>query len=222
MKKEKKNILEFLRSLFRKEEPTLTTLPDTPSAATVERLINRTLDPSSPADLSDTDSDGEEKSAASVGKGNGSDKKKADNKQDPGDKNPENNDADKKDADKKKESCPYATKRAIVESIAEIRRFAAEHKLAASVLKALLALLAEIALGALRGKISRQVLETLLHAINYELDMEEAFRKGHEDGRKKLIEERYPSDDDGLPHINGTLLRPDTTSIFDVAAEARR
>lgn len=196
MKKEKKNILEFLRSLFRKEASELVTLPETPSAGTVERLINRTIDPSSSTGRSDIESDGREDSDAS--------------------------DEKNKDSDKKKESCPYATKRAIVESIAEIRRFAGEHKLAASVLKALLALLAEIALGALRGKISRQVLETLLHAINYELDMEEAFRKGHEDGRKKLIEERYPSDDDGLPHINGTLLRPDTTSIFDVAAEARR
>lgn len=203
MKKEKKNILEFLRSLFRKEAPELVTLPETPSAGTVERLINRTIDPSSSTGRSDIESDGREDSDASDEKN-----KDADN--------------DNKDSDKKKESCPYATKRAIVESIAEIRRFAGEHKLAASVLKALLALLAEIALGALRGKISRQVLETLLHAINYELDMEEAFRKGHEDGRKKLIEERYPSDDDGLPHINGTLLRPDTTSIFDVAAEARR
>ncbi|MDE6793966.1 MAG: hypothetical protein K2J63_01515, partial [Muribaculaceae bacterium] len=114
-----------------------------------------------------------------------------------GDKAPAQTDA--------KESCPYATRRAIVESIAEIRRFAEENKLAASVLKALLTLLAEIALGTLKGKVSRHILETLLRAVTYELDMES----------------RYPADDDGLPHINGPLYRPDGTSIFDVAAAAR-
>lgn len=219
MKKEKKTILGFLRSLFRKEVAEMTSLPDVPSDRSVERLINRTLDPSASsrisADLTSATSSGP--SASHDGEGTTEDTDGSEGMDD------SDGSAGKNGAsDKRKESCPYATKRAIVESIAEIRRFAEEHKLAASVLKALLALLAEIALGALRGKISRQVLETLLHAINYELDIEEAFRKGHDDGRKKLIEERYPADDDGLPHINGTLLRPDTTSIFDVAAEARR
>ncbi len=123
--------------------------------------------------------------------------------------------------EKAKESCPYATRRAIVESIAEIRRFAEENKLAASVLKALLTLLAEIALGTMTGKVSRHILETLLRAINYEFAVDEAFKKGHTEGRNQFIEERYPSDDDGLPHINGPLFRPDGTSIFDVAAAAR-
>lgn len=89
-------------------------------------------------------------------------------------------------------------------------------------LKSLLSLLAEIALGAMRGKISRQILEALLRAINYELAVDEAFKKGHTDGRKEWLEERYPSDDDGLPHINGGILHAEGTSIFDVAAEARR
>lgn len=154
MKKEKKTILEYLRSLFRKEVPETESTTEVPS--------------------------------------------------------------------EEKESCPYATKRAIVESIAEIRKFADEHKLAASVIKALLTLLAEIAIGALRGKVSRQVLETLLNAINYEFAVEEAFQRGHLEGRNQMPEERYPADDDGLPHINGPISRPDGTSIFDVAAEARR
>lgn len=121
----------------------------------------------------------------------------------------------------KKESCPYATKRAIVNSIAEIKRFAEENKLAASVLRALLALLVEIALAALKGKVSRQVLETLLKALNYEMAMEEAYRKGHLEGREEMTEERFPGNDDGLPHLNGTILRGESTSIFDVAAAAR-
>ncbi len=174
MKIDRKSILEFLRSLFRKEKVDTADLPTTLSEETVKRLTDRALG----EDHAPTD----ENSAEECGEG---------------DKAPVQSDA--------KESCPYATRRAIVESIAEIRRFAEENKLAASVLKALLSLLAEIALGTLKGKVSRHILETLLRAVTYELDMES----------------RYPVDDDGLPHINGPLYRPDGTSIFDVAAEAR-
>ena len=169
MKTDRKSILEFLRSLFRKEKVDTADLPTGGAEETVKRLTDRALgeDPT-PAD-------------------------KAEERED----TPVETEV--------KESCPYATRRAIVESIAEIRRFAEENKLAASVLKALLTLLAEIALGTLKGKVSRHILETLLRAVTYELDMES----------------HYPADDDGLPHINGPLYRPDGTSIFDVAAAAR-
>lgn len=171
MKIDRKSIVEFLRSLFRKEKVDTEGLPAPPSEETVTRLIDRTLGEKT---------DGSNEDDAGVA-------------------------ADGAKADEKvKESCPYATRRAIVESIAEIRRFAEENKLAASVLKALLMLLAEIALGTLRGKVSRHILETLLRAITYEL----------------TVDEQYPTDDDGLPHINGPLFRPDGTSIFDVAAAA--
>lgn len=169
MKTDRKSILEFLRSLFRKVRVDTADLPTALSEETVKRLTDRTLG---------------EKSSDTFEEADG---------------------AEATDKEKAKESCPYATRRAIVESIAEIRRFAEENKLAASVLKALLTLLAEIALGTLKGKVSRHILETLLRAVTYELDMET----------------RYPTDDDGLPHINGPLYRPDGTSIFDVAAEAR-
>ncbi len=184
MKKERKSIVEFLRSLFRKEKADMEELPAPPSDETVNRLLDRAL-----------------------GEKTGEPTKE--------------NGAEDAGEEKAKESCPYATRRAIVESIAEIRRFAEENKLAASVLKALLTLLAEIALGTMKGKVSRHILETLLRAINYEFAVDEAFKKGHTEGRNELIEERYPSDDDGLPHINGPLFRPDGTSIFDVAAAAR-
>ena len=169
MKIDRKSILEFLRSLFRKEKVDTADLPTALSEETVERLTDRVL--------------GEDHTPADKAEG------REDTPVKPG----------------VKESCPYATRRAIVESIAEIRRFAEENKLAASVLKALLALLAEIALGTLKGKVSRHILETLLRAITYEL----------------AVDEQYPADDDGLPHINGPLLRPDGTSIFDVAAAAQ-
>ncbi len=201
MRQEKKTILELLKTLFRKSSPEETEMPVTPSEATVENLVNRVMgdEAEKPSPAATTDSDkisekGEEEA-------------------------PEKEETVKDE--KKKESCPYATRRAIVESIEEIRRFAEEHKLAATVLRSLLSLLGEIALGALKGKVSRQILEVLLRAINYEFAVEEAFRKGHDNGRNELIEERYPAADDGLPHINGTIHRADGTSIFDVAAEAR-
>ena len=204
MKIERKSILEFIKGLFRKENAEGADLPGNVTDETVGRLIERTLgeDKSPDADKSD----GSDAGGFEEADGDTDSSKEADS------------DADSS----KKESCPYATKRAIVESIAEIKRFAEEHQLAASVLKSLLMLLAEIALGALRGKVSRNILDTLLRAINYEIAIDEAFRKGHTDGRNEMIEERYPSQDDGLPHINGGLLRPEGSSIFDVAAEARK
>lgn len=191
MKIDRKSIVEFLRSLFRKEKVDTEDFPASPSEETVTRLIDRTV-----GEKTDGSNENDEGVAVDGAK------------------------SDEPADEKVRESCPYATRRAIVESIAEIRRFAEENKLAASVLKALLTLLAEIALGTLKGKVGRHILEILLRAINYELAVDEAFKKGHMDGRNKLIEERYPIDDDGLPHINGPLYRPDGTSIFDVAAAA--
>lgn len=193
MKKERKSILEMIRGLFKRNGIEEGDKVEVPAQETVERLMNRTLG---------EPMQGDEKSDAR--------------------QSPENGDAEDGNGSGRKESCPYATKRAIVTSIAEIKRFAEEHKLAASVLKSLLALLVEIAIGALKGKVSRQVLEALLKALTYEMAMEEAFRKGETEGRNEMTEERFPSLDDGLPHLNGTILRGESASIFDVAAAARK
>lgn len=116
-------------------------------------------------------------------------------------------------------SCPYATKRAIVESLAAIRKFARDNNLASTVLKAILTLLAEIALDAVKGKVGTKALETLLKAFNYDSAKKEAFKKGETAGRNARIkEEIFPPQTTGLPDINGSLQRSNRTSnIFRIA-----
>lgn len=117
------------------------------------------------------------------------------------------------------ESCPYATKRAIVESLAEIRRFAEEHKLAATVVRALLSLLAEMAVGALKGKVSGKVLDLLLKAVRYDKARMEAYAEGENAGRNARIRmEIFPAQEGELPDINGPIHTPPApASIFDIA-----
>lgn len=119
----------------------------------------------------------------------------------------------------KTESCPYATKRAIVESLAEIRRFAEEHQLAATVVRALLSLLAEMAVGALKGRVSGKVLDLLLKAIRYDRARMEAYAEGETAGRNARIRmEIFPAQEGELPDINGPIHTPPApASIFDIA-----
>jgi len=126
------------------------------------------------------------------------------------------------DASEKK-GCPYATKRAIVASLQEIRRFAEEHKLASTVVKALLTLLAEIALDALKGKVSGRILEVLLKALNYDRDKKAAYAEGKVDGRNAKIELVHFADKgDDVPNINGPVRsNSGAASIFDIAKEAK-
>lgn len=128
----------------------------------------------------------------------------------------------KKEGSEKKESCPYAMRRNIVESLREIRKFAEENDLAASMIKTLLTLLAEMALSALKGKVNGTILALLLHAVNYERDKAAAYRKGELAGRNAKIEEKYfPKEDDGLPRFRGLENETDKGSdIFSVAKEA--
>ncbi len=121
-----------------------------------------------------------------------------------------------------KRGCPYATKRAIVESLAAIRKFAEENELATTVVRALLTLLAEMALDALKGKVGIKALETLLKAFNYESARKEAYREGEMAGRNaKINEEVFPPQETILPDVNGSLRKPGRrTSIFEIAEEA--
>lgn len=126
---------------------------------------------------------------------------------------------EKTEKTEKSESCPYATKRAIVESLAEIRRFAEEHQLAATVVRALLSLLAEMAVGALRGRVSGKVLDLLLKAIRYDRARMEAYAEGETAGRNARIRmEIFPAQERELPDINGPIHTPPApASIFDIA-----
>lgn len=108
------------------------------------------------------------------------------NKDDP-DNTVINDNNDNNDNKEKKECCPYALKRNIVASLQEIRRFAEKHDLAATMIRALLTLLAEMAIGTLKGKVSENVLEALLKIFSFERMREEAYRQGELDGRNARI-----------------------------------
>ena len=118
--------------------------------------------------------------------------------------------------------CSYAMRRNIVESLQEIRRFAEEHHLASTMVKALLTLLAEMAINALKGKVSGAVMAVLLNSMNFEKARSEAYKEGEIAGRNAQIMERhFPKTDDGLPHLHGsTTPGKDPGSIFSIAREA--
>lgn len=113
--------------------------------------------------------------------------------------------------------CPYALKRNIVESLVEIRRFAEKHQLAAAVVRALLTLLAEIALGAMKGKVGEKALEALLKAFNYSRHVDEAYLRGKNEA---IVREYFPESDD-IPHLGGmNKEEDDENNIFRMAREA--
>lgn len=137
--------------------------------------------------------------------------------------------------------CPYALRRNIVESLRVIREFAEKHDLAATMVRALLTLLAEMALGALKGKVSGTILEALLKIFNYErmkeeadlrsqLDKEEilrvkeeSYRLGEIAGRNvRISREIFPEQPAEVPDLKGTPVaggseKPD---IFSMARQA--
>ena len=129
------------------------------------------------------------------------------------------NDDNGSDEASEKKGCPYATKRAIVASLQEIRRFAEEHQLASTVIKAMLTLLAEMTLDSLKGRVSGRILEVLFKAICYDCDRKEAYSQGRHDGRNDAIETVvYPPQDKEVPDINGTVYSADgPATIFDIA-----
>lgn len=233
MKKKTKSLLELIRELLGYDRPEVkevlagATGVDE-SAAT--RLITRAAGGSDTgdSDTADDDKKGDNKgdnpySRENKDSGSAPRSENTENSENSDDKGGDKEDDKNKGGDDGKKSCPYATKRAIVESLNEIRRFAEEHHLAATVVRALLALLADMALGALKGKVSRHVLDALLKSFNYERAVDEAFRKGELQGRNTaIIEKHFPESDDGLPHLNGTVYDGNPgSSIFDIAKDAR-
>lgn len=132
------------------------------------------------------------------------------------------NEENRSSPSQKKESCPYATRRAIVESFEEIRRFAEENKLASKVVSALLTFLAEAAINALRGKVSGKVLEVLLNGFTFHTACREAFKEGEKAGKNAKIEtEFFPAQETELPDINGGVRENARDTIFDIAKGGR-
>ena len=126
------------------------------------------------------------------------------------------------DENKEGSCCSYAMKRNIVASLQEIRKFAEEHDLAATMVKALLTLLAEMALNALKGKVSGTVLAILLNALNYDRARAEAYKEGEIAGRNaKIITQYFPHTEDGLPDLPGNGgISEEKTDIFSIARDA--
>ncbi|MCH5237756.1 MAG: hypothetical protein J1E95_08160 [Muribaculaceae bacterium] len=117
--------------------------------------------------------------------------------------------------------CPFSFRRNLVVSIREIERFAADHRLAAEIIKALITALAEMTLDAMKGKVNGTVLLLLLNAMNFNKAKEEAYREGEIAGRNSKIEEKYfPSADDGIPHFRGMKEKQSSTGIFSLARNA--
>ena len=119
--------------------------------------------------------------------------------------------------------CPYGVKRNIVRSIEEIRRFSCEHQLATEIVKALLKILAELAVNAMKGKVSAGTLMLLLNAMNYDNAKEEAYKEGEKAGRNARIEEEYfPTVEDGIPQFNGMIKNSHQKrdDIFSIARDA--
>ncbi len=125
--------------------------------------------------------------------------------------------------EEERKGCPYAMKRAIVASLEEIRRFAQEHDLAATVVRALLTLLAEMVVDALKGKVSGRVLEMLLKALRFDSVRKEAYDEGHLAGRNARIEtELFAEEREELPDITGAdTFAPTKDSIFNLAKDAK-
>lgn len=123
----------------------------------------------------------------------------------------------------KKESCPYAVKRNIVESLREIRKFAEENNLAATMVRALLTLLAEMALGALRGKVNSSVLDSLLKIFSFEAAVADAYTRGEQAGKEAALEkEFFPASPEEVPHLRGlTPSRSDSTTLPEIFRLAR-
>ena len=180
--------------------------------ATVERLINKVMT----GELGDDEDSDEEDTA-------GEDSGTEDSASEEESEDEENGEGAEKHKRRKKPCCSYAMKRNIVTSLEEIRRFAEEHELASAMIRALLTTLAEMALGALKGKISGTMLALVLNALNYDKAKNDAYREGEIAGRNaKILDEHFPSDDDGLPHFKPhNSPQANSSDFFRFARHAR-
>lgn len=198
--KEKKTLVEWVKGLIRRKAPDLDSMPQPPSEKAITTFFHRIL----PDEEEIPD---EEKLSIE-------------------EKLPEDaatSDKEKKSEKEKENSncCSFAVKRNIVNSLHEIKKFAEENNLAGTMIRALLTLLAEMALGALKGKVSSSVLDSLLKVFNYETAIADAFSRGEIAGRNAKIEKEYfpaPPDPKTVPEIPRRRIPIDTQpTIFKIA-----
>ncbi len=218
-----KGILAWVKEILNLKAPEMDSSPKLPAPETVTSLISRASGETEQTETSATDSP--EKRKDEAGKSDKEGKK-----------------GNKGDKDKK-ESCPYAMKRNIVESLREIRRFAEEHNLAAAMIRSLLSMLADMALNAMKGKVSTSILDALLKIFSYDNikdnldsvlrekdetllqaqnDIEDAYRRGELAGRNaKIREEIFPAEETDLPYLKGkSSAAPSSPDIFSIAKDA--
>lgn len=199
-----KGILAWVKEILHLKAPEMDSIPSEPTPEVITTLINKATGESTPSK----------------------------------DQQPKSKDGSPKSEDQqpktKDQGCPYALKRNIVESLREIRKFAEENDLAATMVRALLSLLAEMALGALKGKVSGTILDALLKVFNYErekeesalrikLEKEEAYRQGVIAGKNAGIEiEEFPAVTEDVPNLKGNTAPSscDNGNIFRIAGEA--
>lgn len=215
---DKKTVKEWVKEILGKKSPEISELPPEPDSEVVSTLIARACGEEVEYATSEVKINDAEETETGGKKVGGDESEKGD---DPERKSPEGKGSEKEEPEEKK-GCSYAIKRNIVASLQEIRRFAEEHDLAGTMVKALLTMLAEMALGALRGKVSGTVLDALLKVFGYEQALADAYSRGERDGRNAGIEEEYfPMADDGLPHFRSAggkgTRRPDIFSLADEA-----
>lgn len=199
-----KGILAWVKEILHLKAPEMDRIPSEPTPEVITTLINKATGESTPTE------DQQPKSKEG---------------------SPKSEDQQPKSKD---QSCPYALKRNIVESLREIRKFAEENDLAATMVRALLSLLAEMAVGTLKGKVSGTILDALLKVFNYErekeesalrikLEKEEAYRQGVIAGKNAGIEiEEFPAVTEDVPNLKGNTAPSscDNGNIFRIAGEA--
>ena len=206
--------MQWVRQILGKHEEDLKEI-HSPSPETVENLISRVSETGfkkeEAADIPTLEDSGVIRKDAEA---SGSSTFKEERKQD--------EEKPKEEESQQDSKCPYVLKRNIVASLQEIRKFAEEHNLASAMIKALLTLLAEMAINALKGKVSGTALAVLLNAMNFDKAKSEAYREGEIAGRNaQIMEKHFPSTDDGLPHLSsGAKNTGSTSDIFSIAREA--
>lgn len=210
---DKKTVKEWVKEILGKKAPEISEVPPEPDGEVVSSLIARAAGEKVENPQPSTGGKGKEslETRDKAADEDESKKEEGSGTQEPEDK-----------ASEEKKGCSYAVKRNIVASLQEIRRFAEEHDLAGTMVKALLTMLAEMAIGALRGKVSATVLDALLKVFGYEQALADAYSRGEKDGRNAgIVEEYFPMADDGLPHFRSTNGKgPRRPDIFSLADEA--
>lgn len=178
VKRSSRSLFDWIRQLLGRHEKEIAEAGEPPSEETVSRLIDKAVTGKLPAQK-ETGEDREDGAAKEDGEGMETGEEKQDGEE---------------------RTCSYALKRNIVESLRAIREFAERHNLAETMLRALLTLLAEMAVGALKGKVGEKALETLLRAMTLQ---------------------QYSDEADNIPHLGGLIRKsPDEDNIFSMAREA--